>query len=269
MTMLFLRLKYSSHSHPVPGHPQSDMKAKSDLLAARRQDAAQPPASATTIKPRTGQRRATVRLPAAERRAQILSKAFEFFAEYGLTAQTRALAEACGVSQRLLYSVFPNKAALINAVYEAEIAGPFKVVWLVQLRDRSVPLEQRLRSFYREYYDAILTRRWLRLFLYASLAEVEMAPTYIAAIIRTLLNTIIEEAVFEAGLSLPSDPALAHEMGWTLHGNISHLAIRRHIYRDASTLEADKVMALHITAFLASVPAMVNSVNKGKQENQT
>lgn len=244
------------------------MKAKSDLLAARRQEAPPPSKSATSRKPQSGQRRPTVRLPAAERRAQILSKAFEFFAEYGLTAQTRALAEACGVSQRLLYSVFPNKAALINAVYEAEIAGPFKVVWFVQLRDRSVPLEQRLRTFYREYYDAILTRRWLRLFLYASLAEVEMAPTYIAAIIRTLLNTIVEEAVFDAGLSMPGDPGMAHEMGWTLHGNISHLAIRRHIYRDATALNADKVMALHITAFLASVPAMVSSVNSGNSGSE-
>ena len=164
------------------------MKAKSDLLTAARQK------SATTAK--TGQlRRATVRMPAAERRAQILNKAFEFFAEYGLTAQTRALAEACGVSQRLLYSVFPNKSALINAVYETEIAGVFKAVWFVQLRDRSKSMEQRLNEFYREYYGAVLTRRWMRLFLYASLAEVEMAPTYIASIVMQLLETVMEEAV--------------------------------------------------------------------------
>ena len=79
------------------------MKAKSAVLSSKRP----PPAD----KPANGKRRATARLPAAERRAQIQAKAFEFFSEYGLTAQTRALAEACGVSQRLLYSAFPNKAA--------------------------------------------------------------------------------------------------------------------------------------------------------------
>jgi len=139
------------------------MKAKSAVLSSKRP----PPAD----KPANGKRRPTARLPAAERKAQIQAKAFEFFSEYGLTAQTRALAEACGVSQRLLYSAFPNKAALINAVYEAEIAGPFKAIWFVQLRDRKVPLADRLNNFYGEYYDTILTRRWLRLFLYASLAE--------------------------------------------------------------------------------------------------
>jgi AcrR family transcriptional regulator len=172
------------------------MKAKSALLAANRQD--------VPAKPKTVKRRATVRLPAPERRELILKKAFEFFSEYGLTAQTRGLAEACGVSQRLLYSVFPSKSALISAVYDANIAGPFKAIWFVQLRDRSKPLEQRLREFYQEYYDTILTRNWLRLFLYASLAEVEIAPTYIAAIIRTLLETIVEEAVADAGLG--ADP---------------------------------------------------------------
>jgi AcrR family transcriptional regulator len=228
------------------------MKAKSAaLLDTNRQDA--------PARPKSAKRRVTTRLPAAERRALILEKAFEFFSEYGLTAQTRGLAEACGVSQRLLYSMFPNKAALINAVYDASIAGPFKAIWFVHLRDRSKPLEQRLNEFYREYYDTILTRRWLRLFLYASLAEVEMAPTYIAAIIRTLLETVVDEAASDAGLRMPSDRGLIQELGWTLHGNVSHLAIRRHIYHDATALDVHRVIALHVTTFLAGVRSVLDA----------
>jgi AcrR family transcriptional regulator len=225
------------------------MKAKSAVLASRRQPAERKPAGR--------KRRATTRMPAEERREQIQAKAFEFFSEYGLTAQTRALADACGVSQRLLYSAFPNKAALINAVYQAEIAGPFKAIWIEQLRDRSVPLKHRLTAFYREYYDVILTRRWLRLFLYASLAEVEMASTYISAIIRTLLLTIVEEAAQDANRQVPPDPALAQEIGWVLHGAISHLAIRRNVYADGSPTDVGKVITLHVTAFLAAIPHLL------------
>lgn len=225
------------------------MKAKSDLLSASRQNAVVPAGGRA--------RRATVRMPAPERRGQILDKAFEFFSEYGLTAQTRALAEACGVSQRLLYSLFPNKSALINAVYEAEIAGVFKAVWFVHLRDRSKPMEQRLNTFYREYYEAVLTRRWMRLFLYASLAEVEMAPTYIASIIKELLHTVMEEATHAAGLQLPQDAAELQEIGWILHGAVSHLAIRRHIYHDKTPLEVPKVLGLQIRSFLAGLPAIL------------
>lgn len=226
------------------------MKAKSDLLTASRQQSAASPQKGKV-------RRVTVRMPAAERREQILNKAFEFFSEYGLTAQTRALAEACGISQRLLYSVFPNKSALINAVYETEIAGVFKAVWFIQLRDRSKPMEQRLNEFYREYYGAVLTRRWMRLFLYASLAEVEMAPTYIASIVMHLLETVMEEAVHEAGLRMPQDHAQLQEIGWILHGAVSHLAIRRHIYHDKTLFAVEKVIALQVKSFLAGLKAIL------------
>lgn len=226
------------------------MKAKSDLLTASRQKSAAAPQKGKV-------RRVTVRMPAAERREQILSKAVEFFSEYGLTAQTRALAEACGISQRLLYSVFPNKSALITAVYETEIAGVFKAVWFIQLRDRSKSMEQRLNEFYREYYDAVLTRRWMRLFLYASLAEVEMAPTYIASIIMHLLETVMQEAVHEAGLRMPRDHAQLQEIGWILHGAVSHLAIRRHIYHDQTPFDVEKVIALQVKSFLGGLKAIL------------
>lgn len=225
------------------------MKAKSDELKARRRN------TATARKVNTGStRKSTVRMPARERRTQILEKAFDFFSENGLTAQTRALADACGVSQRLLYSAFPNKASLIEAVYEARIAGPFKAIWFIRLRDRQVPLHQRLVNFYRDYYDTILTRQWLRLFIYSSLAEVEIAPTYIAEVIRNLLHTITEEAAFEAGLDAPKDPALMQEIGWVLHGNISHLGIRRHVYRDNTSIPVDTVIEMHVAGFLAGIP---------------
>ena len=233
------------------------MKAKSDKLKAMRRDtSAKPEAKATP-----SLRKPTARMPARERRAQILEKAFEFFSENGLTAQTRALADACGVSQRLLYSIFPSKADLISAVYEAEIAGPFKAIWFVRLRDRQEPLQKRLVNFYSEYYNAILTRRWLRLFIYSSLAEVEIAPTYIAEIVRNLLQTITEEAAFDASVTPPSDPALMQEIGWVLHGNISHLGIRRHVYKDTTSVPVEKVIDMHVTAFLAGIPMLCKSTN--------
>ncbi|HEX8011666.1 MAG TPA: helix-turn-helix domain-containing protein [Casimicrobiaceae bacterium] len=222
------------------------MRAKSQLLAEQLNRSAAR---------RRRRRQITPRLPHSVRRAQILSKAVELFAEYGLTAQTRALADACGVSQRLLYRFFPTKAALIEEVYNAEIVGPFKAVWFAHLGDRSKPVEQRLNQFYREYYAGVLKRRWLRLFLYASLAEVEIAPAYIAAIITRMLELIVEESAHELGLRLPRDRAFRHELGWTLHGAVSHLAIRRHIYHSDNPVPVDEVIAMHVRVFLAGLPA--------------
>jgi AcrR family transcriptional regulator len=221
------------------------MRARSKLL------------SGATRAKAVGKVAVVARMAPADRKAMILTRATEFFAEYGLTAQTRALAAACGVAQRLLYRYFPSKAALLDEVYQQAIVAPFKAVWLVRLKDRTRPFEQRLAEFYRNYYADVLTRKWLRLFLYASLAEVRMAPDYIAAIILEMLETIVEEAAHDQRVDLPRDAALLHEIGWVLHGAVSHFAIRRHLYAASRQVSEDRVLALQMRMFLAGFAAVV------------
>lgn len=229
------------HERQPKGQP---MKAKSDSLADARRS------------PQRGAQKArtkTVRLPREERRAQILAQASQFFAEYGLTAQTRALADACGISQRLLYSFFPSKAALLEEVYRSQIAGPFKAIWFADLKDRTKTVEQRLVAFYEDYYWGVTTRHWLRLFLYASLAELAMAPAYINAIVTHMLEIIVAEAALEQGLEVPADPASVQEIGWILHGAVSHLAIRRHIYGNDNPMAVREVLGLHVRSFIGGL----------------
>jgi AcrR family transcriptional regulator len=229
------------------------MKAKSTALTERRR-------GAVTRKKR-GPARATQRLPHATRRAHILSQAAGFFSEFGLTAQTRALADVCGISQRLLYRFFPNKAALIAEVYKTEIAGSFKAVWFADLANRARPVEERLNDFYRAYYEEVLTERWLRLFLYASLADVGMAPAYISAVITHMLEVIVQESALELGLELPGDKAVCHELGWALHGAISHLAIRRRIYGNTNPCPAAAVIPLYVRVFLTGLKGTLAPVS--------
>lgn len=223
------------------------MRARSDLLSG-----AGRPGGAR----KSRRKQAVPRMPPAQRKAMLLHRASDFFAEYGLTAQTRALAETCGVAQRLLYRYFPSKAALLQEVYEEAIVAPFKAVWLIRLRDRSQPLEARLQEFYRNYYDAVLTRKWLRLFLYASLAEARMAPDYIQAIIVEILETIVVEAAHELHVEVPESRDLRNEMGWMLHGAVSHFAIRRHLYEASQRVDETRILALHIRCFVAGFAAM-------------
>jgi AcrR family transcriptional regulator len=219
------------------------VKARSELLVG-------------TARPRNGKKAGPVpRLPASMRKAQILARATDFFAEYGLTAQTRPLAEACGVTQRLLYRYFPSKAELLAEVYGEAIVAPFKVVWLVQLKDRTQPIEKRLVLFYRDYYRELLTRKWLRLFLYASLAEVTMAPDYTQAILMEILETMVAEVAREQGVSVPRQRKTVHEIGWVLHGAVVHLAIRRHLYRLSQDIDEDRILALHVRSFVAGFKA--------------
>jgi AcrR family transcriptional regulator len=199
------------------------------------------------------------RLSREARRAQILAQAADYFAEYGLTAHTRGLADACGISQRLLYRVFPTKAALLEEVYRTAILGAFRREWLPPLRDRSVPVRERLCRFYQAYHAGVLTRSWMRLFLYASLAEADMAPNYIGDIVTSLLDTIVEEVAHEQSIALPADKPFLNEVGWTLHGAVSHLAIRRHLYRASRHVPVEHVVELHVTAFVDGFRGMIDS----------
>lgn len=207
--------------------------------------------------PESRSRKKAKRMPYAERRAQILEKATALFAEYGLTAQTRALAAECGISQRLLYRFFPTKEDLLKEVYDTAIVGPFQARWFADLSDRSRPMHDRLTRFYNDYLDTVLGRRWLRLFLYSSLAEVDMAPNYISSIITKLTETIVSETAHERGMSLDMEPEAIHEIGWTIHGSISHYAIRRHIYHASQVVAQDSVVEMHVRFFLAGFDAMV------------
>src|SRR5260370_24489611 len=209
-------------------------------------------------------KKAPQRLPCAERQARVLAKAAEYFSEHGLDAQARAIADACGVSQRLLYSLFDSKAALIEEVYNREIAGLFKAMWFVALKDRSVTLEDRLNAFYRDYYETLLTRRWLRLFLFSSLAGLRMAPTYTNAVVTHALEIIVGEAAHDAGRAVPTDKAQLTEIGWLLHGAVSHLAIRRRIYANDNATPPEAVIAMNVRAFLATVPAILPEAEPSK-----
>jgi AcrR family transcriptional regulator len=227
---------------------KSNIKQQTDPVrgAARETDDDKPAA-------RKGQKR----LPRAERQALVLSKAAAYFAEHGLTAQTRAIAEACGISQRLLYSLFPSKAALVEAVYEREVAGIFKAMWFVELQDRSVPLEKRLVKFYCDYYETVLTHRWLRLILYSSLADLRMAPTYTNAIVTHTLEIVMGEAADALKKGLPQNRDEVAEIGWMLHGAVSHLAIRRRIYANENPTSVKQVIEMTVKAFLVSLPALL------------
>ena len=67
-----------------------------------------------------------------------------------------------------------------------------------------------------------------------------MAPSYISTIVNQLTEAIVEETAAEQEVAPPADPALVHEVGWVLHGTISHLLIRRHLYQASQEIELDR-----------------------------
>jgi AcrR family transcriptional regulator len=82
-------------------------------------------------------------LPPAERRAALIAATLPLIRENGADVSTRQIAEAADVAEGTIFRVFPDKAALIDAVVEAAF-DPVSVVAQLDEIDLSLPLRERL-----------------------------------------------------------------------------------------------------------------------------
>jgi AcrR family transcriptional regulator len=165
------------------------------------------------------------RLDPEARREQILCAAVAWFAEVGFAGTTRDLARRAGVTQALLYKYFASKAELTEAVFERVYLGRLDPRWMEEIRDRAVPLHDRLVRFYRQYTRAIFTYEWMRIFMWAGLAGDALNRRYLGHVGDRLLRPMAEEIAAATG----AHPAM--EDMWNLHGGIVYVGIRRFIYR--------------------------------------
>ena len=171
------------------------------------------------------------RLSPDDRRKEFVAKATEFFSDEGFGGGTRALARRLGVTQPLLYRYFPSKDDLIKEVYRTVYLEPLETGWEKLLADRSRPLRDRLLEFYSAYTDAIFTRKWLRIYLYAGLKGLDINRWYVGMVRDKILARIIRECRHQAGLAVQSRPTAAEvELAWVLHGGIFYYGVRKYIY---------------------------------------
>jgi len=187
------------------------------------------------------------RLDAQARREEIILAAVAYFAEVGFAGSTRDLARRAGVTQALLYKYFASKAELREAVFEHVYLGRLSPHWLAELRDRSVPLRDRLCRFYGEYTTAIFTYEWMRIFMWAGLDGDALNRRYLEHLGALLLAPMRDEVVAAAaGRWVPE-----MEDVWNLHGGIIYLGIRRFIYHLPTPGDVTPVIEAAVARFLS------------------
>ena len=197
-----------------------------------------------------------MRLDPIVRRQQILDAAISYFAEAGFGVQTRELSRRLGVSQPLLYRYFPSKQDLINAVFEAVFMSQWRNEWMVELQDRKLPLRERLLAFYLQYAGATYRPEWIRIYMYAGLADMDLNRNYLALVRKKLLvvmcaefrHTFMPQA---NSANLPPISAREIELLWTLHGGMFYWAIRRNIFNIKSVTPFETRTTDAIDLFLA------------------
>ena len=173
------------------------------------------------------------RVPSAQRERLIVDEAIRFFAREGFDGQMRRLAERLGIHHSVLFRHFPHKKDLVARVYQELYFSRWQPEWSEQLRDRSLPLPQRLLRFYRSYTRAIFREDWVRIFMFAGLNGMPLNAAYLAVLREHLLVPICQELRLSAGLAESGAHAITPqelEIAWGLHGRIFYLAVRKFIY---------------------------------------
>ena len=195
------------------------------------------------------------RLPRREREKLIVAEAVKFFAEVGFEGQTRALAQRLGVTQPLLYRYFPDKDALIERVYKEVFLEGWNSDWNLVLADRSIPLVERVVSFYLNYTKANFSYERVRLFMFAGLKDESIANRYMAYVRENLFVPLCREMRVEAGLVSDAPPSpLEIEMVAGLHGAISYVGLRRWVYKTQTPEDMDLVVTHLIQSYLSGMP---------------
>ncbi len=188
-----------------------------------------------------------------ERREEFLSKAIEFFAQEGFESSTRDLARRLGVTQPLLYRYFPSKNDLIAEVYDAVYVKRWQDGWSSILTDRSRPVRDRLMEFYMAYTDVVFHNHWMRIFLFSGLKGVDINRRYLKLVRARILEPILSELRFDAGLEdlTPSDEEV--EFAWIMHGGIFYYGVRTLIYEVSILNDKAFIIETAIDSFLGQI----------------
>lgn len=201
--------------------------------------------------------RRVARMAPKDREQQIVQAAIRFFADSGFSGSTRQLAARIGVVHGLLFRYFPTKEALLERVYEEVFVGRLKPEWIEWLRDRSVPIRERLIRFYTDYAEQVQTYEWVRIYLLAGLAGLDITVRYRALVRKRLIPVVMAETRVALGLPAGADDALSdveEDLVYVLHGGVLFLGIRKWVYR--SPMRAPNIARL-VDVFLAGARALL------------
>lgn len=193
----------------------------------------------------------------------ILEGAVRFFAEFGFEGQTRELARRLGITQPLLYRYFPSKASLIEHVYRDFFVHRLDPKDEASLRDRKVPLRERLTHFYISYARRIVTYEWVRIYMFSGLKGTGLNARYIKLLRRRAFAPVVQEIRAELGLPLPPTLPLREaefEHVWDLHASIFYLGVRKFIYGMELPEPLEEAVVRRVAAFLDGVPHVMQHV---------
>ncbi|HSV83625.1 MAG TPA: TetR/AcrR family transcriptional regulator [Ramlibacter sp.] len=190
-----------------------------------------------------------------DREKVIVDRAIEHFSAEGFAGSTRELARKIGITQSLLYRYFPTKEALLDRVYERVYMARWNPLWEEQLRDRSIPIEERLKGYYVDYAHTMLQNHWVRILVFAGLKQAGINERLFAMLRERIYKTVQEELRESFELPPPrtrEESEIEMELVWALHASIFYLGMRRWVYNTAVPTKITPLIEVLVEGFIES-----------------
>jgi AcrR family transcriptional regulator len=194
------------------------------------------------------------RVPAAQRKEQIVMAAMRCFAERGFEGTTtRMLARAAGVSEGLIFRHFPTKKSLYRAIISRRIAeGPAGMM----------PAEAAARNDDRAVLSSIASTlvarvgkdpSFMRLMFYSALEGAPLSRMFYQARVRrvrSFLASYLERRMKEGALRVADPVAVAG----AFMGMVANYVQQKHLFRvPVSRLAVDDLVRTWVDLFLGGL----------------
>lgn len=153
-------------------------------------------------------------------------------------------------------------------MFEQVFLGRWNPQWVDLIRDDSLPLRDRLIEFYRQYAAATYQPEWIRLYMYAGLADTGINKRYLDLVEREFLQTLCMEMRRHCGIESDHVPVSQAEIefAWSLHGGMFYYAVRHFVFDAKIDVDFMKNASYVVENFLRGLPATYKQV-LGQQPN--
>ena len=139
--------------------------------------------------------------------------------------------------------------------------------WTRLIRDRSLPLEDRLIEFYQHYARATYTYEWIRIYMHSALRGDDINRRYIRIVEERLLKPICAELRHHGGLPAPDEVPIRElelEHIWMMHGGLFYYAVRKYIYQSRVSGDFVGIVRRAVRAMIAGYAATGIDITEGK-----
>jgi hypothetical protein len=135
--------------------------------------------------------------------------------------------------------------------------------WEDMIKDRGVPLQVRMRTFYNDYASAILSYEWVRIFLFSGLRDADFHRRFLDVLRSKIFVPLCAEIRHELGLPgfgqiQVTDGEL--DLVWGSHSRIFYYGVRKWVYHAPPLLDIKELIDLDLEAFFGGAPNVVRGI---------